>query len=142
MVTNQKPSGRASSMPTGLLTGLLVSLGITLLLAAVSAKLVDKRWIEEKDIGYCAMVILMAAPFIGNRVAQNRIKRQRLLVCAMSGGLYFLSLMGITALFFGGQYEAVGVTLLLIAGGSALTMLVGNRKKGGRNRKNKKRYNR
>lgn len=142
MVVNQKPSGRASSMPAGLMAGLVVSLAITVLLAALSAKMVDIQWIGERDIGYCAMVILMAAPFCGARTSQQRIKRQRLAVCAMSGGLYFLSLMGITALFFGGQYEAVGVTLLLVAGGSALTMLIGERTNRVGTRRKKKIYNR
>ena len=138
MVVNQKPSGRASSMPMGLTTGLVTSLGITILLAALSAKMVDMQWIEEKDIGYCAMVILLAAPYGGAVTAQNRIKRQRLLVCAISGGLYFLVLMGITALFFGGQYEAVGVTSLLIVGGTALSVLSGGQhNRAGKRRKKK-----
>ena len=139
---NQKPSGRASSMPTGLLTGLGVSLAVTILLAVVAAKLIDMEWIGEKDIGYCAMVILMAAPFCGARLSQKKIKRQRLMVCAMSGGLYFLSLLGITALFFGGQYEAVGVTFLLVAGGCTLTLLVGEGNNSPGKRKRKKTYNR
>ena len=142
MTVNQKPSGRASSMPVGLMTGLVVSLGITVLLAAVSAKLVDMQWVGEKDIGYCAMVILMAAPYGGARIAQKRIKRQRLTVCVISGGLYFLTLLAITALFFGAQYEAVWVTLLLITCGSALTMLTGEGKNRVGKRRNKKRYNR
>lgn len=142
MVLNQKPSGRASSMAGGLMTGLAISVVITILLAALSAKMVDMQWIGEKDIGYCAMVILLAAPFWGARTAQKRIQRQRLMVCAISGGLYFLALMGITALFFGGQYEAVGVTFLLITAGSALTVLLGNkRSRAGKSRK-RKRHNR
>lgn len=142
MTVNQKPSGRASSMPAGLMAGLTVSLGVTLLLAVVSAKLVDIQWIGEKDIGYCAMVILMLAPFTGARAAQRKIKRQRLLVSLMSGGLYFLMLMGITALFFGGQYEAVGVTMLLVAGGTGLTLLTGEGNSGVGKRRKKKLYNR
>ena len=142
MVVNQKPSGRASSMPSGLVTGLSVSLCATLLLAAVSAKLLDLQWIGEKDIGYCAMVILLTAPFVGSKAAQARIKHQRLMVCAISAGLYFLTLMGITALFFGGQYEAVGVTLLLILCGASLSLLTGNGKNRGGKRGKKRRHNR
>lgn len=142
MVINRKPSGRASSMASGLLTGLAVSAAITVLLTAMAAKMVDMQWIGEKDIGYCAMIILLVAPFWGAKTAQKRIQRQRVVVCLVSGCLYFLMLMGITLLFFGGQYEAVGVTLLLVAAGSALTFLLGN----GQNRvgkhKKRKRHNR
>lgn len=139
MTVNQRPSGRASSMLSGLLAGLTLSIGITVLLAGLSAKLVDLQWIGEKSIGYCAMVILMSAPYFGAGLAYRRIKRQRLAVCVMSGGLYFLSLMGITALFFGGQYEAVGVTLLLVIGSVGLSLLVGDgRNRAGKNRKRRK----
>lgn len=138
MVVNQKPSGRAASMPAGLITGLGIGIGITLLLSAVSAVMVDEGWIGEKDIGYCAMVILITAPFIGARTAQKRIKRQHLAVCGMFAVLYSLVLMGITALLFGGRFEAVGVTLLLIGCGSALPLLIGERRnRRGKGRKRK-----
>ena len=142
MVTNQKPSGRAASMPMGLLIGLTVSMGITVLLTAICAKLVDMQQIDVKNIGYCAMVILMIAPFCGAKTAQKRIKHQNLMVAAMSGGLYFLTLIGITILFFGGQFEAVGVTLLLIVGGVGLTLLTGGGKNNSGKHRNKKRHNR
>ena len=125
---NKKPSGRAASIPIGLLYGLGVSLGLSLLLALVSAKMVDMRWIGERDIGYCAMVILMVSSFCGTRMAQFCVKRQLLLVGSLSGCLYFVALLGITLLFFGGQFEAVGVTFILILCGMGLTMVTGSRK--------------
>jgi len=142
MVMNQKPSGRASSMAGGLAAGFTVSIAVTVLLCALSAKIVDLQWIGEKDIGYCAMVILLAAPFLGSKTAQKRIQRQRLTVCIISGSLYFLALMGITALFFGGQYEAVGVTMLMVAGGSVLSVLSGEGRNRAGKRRKKKRHNR
>ena len=142
MVLNQKPSGRASSMVGGLSAGLIGSATITAALAALSAKMVDLQWIGVKDIGYCAMVILIVAPFTGTCIAQNRIKRQRLVVSVISGSLYFLMLMGMTALFFGGQYEAVGVTLLLVFCGTALTLLARERKNRVGKRVKRKMYNR
>ena len=136
MTVNQKPSGRAASMPAGLLTGTALSLGITLLLAALAAWLVLEEVIEETHIGYCVMVILMAASFLGALTACGRIKRQRLLVCMLSGSVYFLLLMSITALFFGGQYEAVGVTGILVFGGSMLAVLSsGSNSREGKRRK-------
>lgn len=138
MVLNQKPTGRASSMPTGLLFGAMVSLGITLLAAALIAKLVSAEYIEESGIGYGIMAALLGASFAGALLASGKIKRQRLLVCALSGLLYFLILLGITALFFGGQYEAVGVTGILVMGGALLAALTGGgASRGGKRRKRK-----
>lgn len=141
MVTNHKPSGRASSLAGGLAAGFSVAIVATVLLCALSAKMVDLQWIDEKDIGYCAMVILMAAPFLGTRTAQKRIQRQQLMVCVLSGSLYFIGLMAITALFFGGKYEAVAVTMLMVAAGTVLSVLTGNRKNRAGKGKKKRRHN-
>lgn len=142
MTVNQKPSGRAVSVPMGLMTGAMVSLGITILLAAIAAKLTQMEVTEEAHIGYYVIVILMAASFAGAFTACKRIKRQRLMICVLSGIVFFLSLMSITALFFGGQYEAVGVTGLLIFCGCMLALLAcGNSSRGGKRRRPGK-YNR
>jgi len=134
MVLNQKPTGRTMSMPVGLAIGGAVSLGITLLGAAVLAKLVDQETLAWENVGYGVMVILLLASFFGAMSAWGRIRRQRLLVCAVSGVIYFGSLLSITALFFGGQYEAVGVTAALVLAGSIAAWLLGLRD-GGRKKK-------
>ena len=120
----QKHTGRALSIPGGLMYGGIVSLVITLIGATIVAKLLDGEILEESEIGYAAMVILMLASCAGTMTAQAKIKRQYLLVSGLSAGLYSAVLFSITALFFGGQYEAVGVTLLLILGGSVLALLL------------------
>lgn len=136
MVRNQKPTGRAASMPVGLINGAGISLGITILGSAVIAKMLDMRKMDEKMIGYAVMIMLMTASFLGAMVSRNRIKRQHLLVCCLAGVIYLLELLGITALFFGGQYEAIGVTMSVVFGGSMLALLCGGRSSGaGRRRK-------
>ncbi len=125
MVANQKITVRASSMPAGLAVGGCVSLGTTLLLAAGLAKLVDMEILAWENIGYGIMLLLLLSSFLGAMTAFARIKRQRLLVCLVSGGIYLALLLSITALFFGGQYEAVGVTALLVLGGSGAAALLG-----------------
>ena len=37
-------------------------------------------------------------------------------MCLAAGGGYYLCLLAITALFFGGQYQGVGVTALMVLG--------------------------
>lgn len=64
------------------------------------------------------MVLLIVSSFAGAMISFGRIKRQRMLVCIVSGVIYFAILMSITALFFGGQYSAVGTTALLVLAGS------------------------
>lgn len=136
MTGKLKNTGRATSMPVGLLSGLAVSFGVTILGIGMIAKALDMEKMREGAIGYAVMVLLLAASFAGALVSRNRIKRQYLLVCGLSALMYFLTLLSITALFFGGQYEAVGVTGLLVLGGSMLALLTGGQgRRGGKRRK-------
>lgn len=136
MVVNGKVTGKAMSMPGGLAVGAGVSLGVTLLMAAVLAKLVDAERMAWENIGYGIMVLLLAASFAGAMVSFGKIKRQRMLVCGLSGVIYFAMLLAITALFFGGQYSAVGVTALLVLAGSGTAALLGLRQgRGGKRKK-------
>lgn len=116
-----------ASMPGGLAVGGGVSLGITLLLSAVLAWLVHRETMTMENIGYGILAMLLLASFLGAETAFGQIRRQRLLVCGLSGLIYFALLLSITALFFGGQYSGVGVTALLILAGSGAAALLGLR---------------
>lgn len=142
MKINQKVSGRAVSMPAGLLNGLGVSAGVTVLGAVITAKLLDAGKIELNSVGYAIMIILLAASFLGSLCSQKRIKRQYLAVSVLSGVVFFMTLISSTALFFGGQYEAVLPTGILIMGGSVLTLFISTRQNRGFNRRKKRVGNR
>ena len=138
MVVNRKVTGKTMSMPAGLAAGAAVSQGETLLFAGVLAKLVDSERMAMENIGYGIMLLLLTASFLGALVSFGKIRRQRMLVCGVSGLIYFAMLLSITALFFGGQYSAVGVTALLVLAGSAAAALLGLRQNGGGKRKKMK----
>ena len=132
----QRRTGRASSMAAGLTAGALTALIITISGSAILAKVVEREWIEEGSIGYGVMVMLLLASYMAGAVSYGKIKRQRMLVCLSSGGIYFGILLSITALFFGGQYSGVGVTALLIVCGAILAILPGfQQKRGGKHPK-------
>lgn len=140
MVRNSKSTGRALSMPAALAIGALVSLIITVLAAALLAKLVDTERLQWNNIGYGIMLLILMASFFGAVIACEKVKRQRLVISFLSGIVYFGILLSITALFFGGQYEAVGVTALLVLGGSGCAGLLGIREKRGGNPRQKRRH--
>ena len=128
----QKGSGRAMSMPGGIAFGEAVSLTVTLLGAALLAKLVESEKMAEENIGYGVMVILVLASFAGAAVASRKIKHQHLLVCSSAGVVYMASLLAMTALFFGGQYSGVGVTALLVLCGTGLAVFAAGPREGKR----------
>ena len=133
MIRNRITTGRALSMPAGLVTGLFISLVTTVILSAFLAKLVSTEKLEWGNIGYGIMVILLLTSVIGSKATCVMIKRRRLIGCFLAGLLYWLSLIMITALFFGGQYDGMGVTGFIVLCGSAVVCLLESKGDRGRN---------
>ncbi len=140
MVTTQKATGRASSMPMGLCLGACVSIAITLLSIWILAKMLDAGMLSWERTGYGVMILLIVSAFFGTITSKVKIKRRTAMVCTLSGLIYFGILLSITALFFGGQYEAVGETAMLILAGSGTAGLVGETRKKGGQRKRKRHH--
>ncbi len=136
MVANRKVTGKAIPLPAGVGMGVLISMGITLLLCAGTAWLVLTQRMGEGSLGYCVIAILLLATLAGSGAGAFAVKRQRMIVCVAVGAGYFGMLLMCTALFFGGQYEGIGVTALVILSGCLAAGLLGV--KGGKRRKNKK----
>lgn len=117
MVSKRKATGRALSMPAGVAVGVGVSFALTLLGAAVVAWLLSVQRIESAQIGYGSMVTLLVSSALGAVIASGLVKHRHLVVCLASGVGYYAMLLGVTALFFGGQYQGMGVTLLVVLAG-------------------------
>lgn len=133
MTLNHKPTGTSMSMPAGLAIGGIWSLCVTLVMAALVAKLMDMEAIRQDSIGYFVISILLVASTTGALLSFGRIKRRRMVVCMVSGLIYYCVLLSITALCFGGQYQGMGVTGLVVLGGSLCAGLLGiHEKKQGR----------
>lgn len=119
-------------MVTGVFLGSGVSLLVTLMCALAVAWLIDREILKDMNIGYGIMLVLVLCSVIGAWAAALLVKRQRLPVTMITGGLYLLWLLGIGTLCFGGQYQGVVPTVLMVLGSCLATALVGNRKKGNR----------
>lgn len=135
MVINQKVTGKASSVPGGLAIGWGCSMVVTLIGSMIVAAMLDRRIMDMDSIGYGTMLILLLASMFGAAFAVHRIKKQRMMVSMLAGIAYYLTLLAVTALFFGGQYEGMAVTGLVVLGGSMAAALIGLRQKRGPARK-------
>ena len=126
----RKQSVWLHKLPKGLGISMIVSVGSALVGSAVGAWLLSLEKIEEGNIGYITMILLLVSSFLGALVATRLINKKRMLVCLCAGSVYLLSLLGITALFFGGIYSGVGESALVILAGVlsvALIALKGNK---------------
>lgn len=129
MVSNQKVTGTAVSIPKGLVISVCISIFITLAGAGLIAMMVNTEKLPESKIGYGIMIILPLASYIGSYSAWKKIKRRKILVCLTAGVIYWAALLSLTALFFGGQYKAIAETALLLLCGSFLAILTKQRDK-------------
>ena len=126
----RKQSAWLHKLPKSLGISMIVSVGSALVGSAVGAWLLSLEKIEEGNIGYITMILLLVSSFLGALVATRLLNEKRMLVCLCAGGVYLLSLLGITALFFGGIYSGVGESALVILAGVlsvALIALKGNK---------------
>lgn len=124
MLLNRKPTGRAMSIPGGLAVAAGVSVSVTIAACLILTKLVVEEKLPMEHVGYGSMILLLTASFLGAVAAQGKIKHRKMLVCLLSGLVYYGILLGFTALFFGGQYTGIGVTGFLILGGCGTAALV------------------
>ena len=125
-----KISGKSVGIPLGLAVGELVSMIITVAAAAVAAWLIATEKIGEGGIGYAATIITALAAAVGAWVSSALIKRMRLQICMLSGVCYFLILLALTALLFGGQYRGIGLSAIVILCACALIALLPSKNKG------------
>lgn len=123
MVRNKKVTGTSKSIPVGICIGTAVALMTTVIGTLISAWLISKEKIGEESIGYCAMIILLISSMLGSYTAQEAVKHKRVIMCAAAAAGYYVSLLAITAMFFGGQYQGMGVTALVVAAGTGVIIL-------------------
>jgi hypothetical protein len=114
MLLKKKVMGRSLGIPVGLAIGAVVSLLITIGAAALFAWLLSAEKIGEGAVESLRMLTHCISAIAGSIVSYILVKRMRLQVCLISGVCYYILLIGMTALFFGGQYSALGISALII----------------------------
>lgn len=128
MTTTKKVKGTAKPMPVGVAMGTGASLLITCVLSALLTWSALEGKIAEKTIGYFVMGVLLIASALGALLSAVKVKRRWMLVCCITGCVYYLILLGSTAVFFGGSYKGVGVTGLMVLMGCLISGMLGLKK--------------
>lgn len=129
-IVNKKDKGLPEALGIGLLAGVI----LTLLGTGLLALLIGNETMDITAMSPGCIVIHLIGSALTGLVAYGVMKRQRIVVCALSALCYFLVQVGITALFFDGQYQGIGAGVLSIIGGGVLSVLPGfiSRSSGGK----------
>jgi len=120
------------------LKGVSFAVGITVAGSYLIAYFIGREYLPESWIGYGAMILLILSPFLGCTLCNILDAEKRLLINVLIGMFYYGILIVMTAVFFQGKYEGIGVSGLLVVVGCGLSAFPKNkgrkRKRAGRRR--------
>lgn len=106
--------------------GVGISTVVTIALTGAFAGLVSGQVMEERNLAYIALGIVMLSSFFGAGIAGGR---GQVLDQLGVGFLYWVVLLAINAILFGGNLDGLWPTLAVIFGGCGAALLVLHRGK-------------
>lgn len=132
-----KQTGKAKSVPEGIIIATIISIIETMLLSFIIAYSLNTELITWEQAGYWIMIVLFIVSFSGAKCAITTVRRQRVLLSIMSGTVYWGILLCISALLWNNGFEAVWETgSVIIAGcGAACFISMPTRNKHRNNRR-------
>jgi hypothetical protein len=126
MPYREKHSPKEKSIPAILTMGFLIAWGITILGGILTTNLVNKGTVLEADIIPAVVITMFAGAFVSSYIMGMIQGVKRPLIPIINGAIYFLSLLGVNALFFGGAYQGILGALLTIMGGCTISSILAN----------------
>jgi len=128
---------KPNAIPGVVALGLGVSMLITLLGTAILAYLISSEKIGEGSLNPGSMVVLFLGTAAGSWLVMAQVKEKKWIALSAYALSYFLILLSMTALFFGGEYIGIGKSVIVILTGCASSFLpgiIGKRKGSGRHK--------
>lgn len=134
MVGKRKMSGQGVTIPAGIAIGVITSVAVMLMGALLISFLVMNETVPINGIGLGAMCVLVLAAAAGAWLATVLTRQKKLLVSGLTALIFYLVLLSITAVFFGGMFAGMCIVALMILLGAGATVLFGLRKKSGKSK--------
>ena len=135
MVRQARGKGKIPVIPAAVGIGLGAAWILTILGAVVMTFALAGETISIDSMGFGIVVILFVSTFAASMVATWYAKGKKMQISLITAGVYFLTLLAMNAIFFGGEYRGVGVYLLVVILSGAVAAFVGMG--GGKSRKHK-----
>lgn len=129
--------GQAPSMAKAILWGTGIGILWAAVCAAIIAKLLDSEVLRMESVGYGSLIAHLTAVFIGSKAAMGKAGHMPMPAAAATGVCYYLCLLLVNALFFGGYFTGMGTTLLLVVLAAGASILTAGQ---GRGHKRRRRY--
>ena len=107
-------TGKGDRVAAGIGFGVLTGLGVALLGAMLGAFLISGGKMGEDAVDLMALTVTGVAAMAGAWLAVMVAKEKRMQVCLLTGLGFYLALLSLTALFFEGQYQGLGLSAILI----------------------------
>lgn len=133
----KKQTGRSPSLMNAVLKGTGIAIGWTVLCAMIIAKLIDGEVMPMESVGYGSMAAHLSAVYLGALAAYKSAGHMGDAAAGITGGSYYMILLLVNALFFGGQFTGLGITLTLVVLASGAVILTAGK---GRRRQGRRRY--
>lgn len=129
--------GKSISLITGIGIGIATSIIVSVAAAAAAAALVNSERMDIGNLSPTTAVIHILASFLGGWLASSLTGQKKLICVLGTAAGYLVVMLAITALLFDGQYQGVGLTILMVLIGAGAVILLGLRGKNRGNRKHK-----
>ena len=134
----KKQTGQAPSLIKAVAWGTGVAVVFALVWAMGLAKLIDGQMMQMEKVGYGTMAAHLTAVFMGTMASYRRGGHMGLIAAAVTGAMYYLVLLLINALFFGGHYAGLGTTLVLVFISTGLAIWIAGKGSGSKRKRNYK----
>lgn len=117
-------TGKMGNIPLGMVIGWLSGMVCALTLVAALSQMILSETLPESSVGVGGAVILGISAALDALVSALVAKQRWLQVCLGAGGLFYLTMLTLGLVVFGGPIQGAWIGLLTTAGASIAVGLV------------------
>jgi len=104
--------------------GIIAGIAMMLLSIGVFAMMISKEMISEAGTDYCSVAVLLLSGFVASLVAISHYKKMKIWISVITGVVYSAVLLGMTAVFFDGEYRGILVTVMVVLSGCMIATIL------------------
>lgn len=120
----KKSIHKTASLPLSIAFGVLTGMIVTFLGALLMTYLTNTESMQLQTMTTLSAITQLVAAAVGVFVSTMLVRERQLITGMVTAAAYFLILLAGTAMFFGGEYDNVGVgALVIMAAGSMVVLL-------------------